>query len=371
MTRYLVATHSANERDAVLWKAVIEKYPHVDLAIPDFTNDAADKQWIEPLINERRAFLLSAKRPFGKGHSSLWMSGLNGILHRSKYSLLHAAMEPWSLIPQRFVAQIPTVAQGAECIIVDAPWHLRVRRTGLRRVLKNLAGLSAWGQTSVDEFVRAGLPAATPRAVIPMGIPDPKVFERTPISSMERGLNLLYVGRLDPEKGAATIIEALRAIPAEKNVRLRILGTGRQAQQLRTASSDITSAQIAFEGQASLTEVRDAMQWSHMVIVPSLVTDRSKEQWGRVAVEATLSGRPCLVSDSGELPNISPVPGTVFKAGSSDDLARKLLALTVSPEQMQVTAHQQYLSVGRFEAANLAITLGDLWSRALQGSRLA
>jgi len=369
MSRYLVVTHSAAERDAVLWKAVIDKYPHVDLAIPAFKKDAADRAWMEPFISEKRAFLLPAKEPFGKGHSALWMSDLNNLLRQGSYSLLHAAMEPWSLIPQRFVTQIPTVVQGAESVIVDAPWQLRVRRTGLLRVLNNLAGLSAWGQTSVDEFVRAGLPAATPRAVIPMGIPDPEVFERTPIPSMQCGVNVLYVGRLDPEKGVATIIEALRGIPAERNVHLRILGTGQQEQQLRTVASNLSTARIDLEGPASLNDVQAAMQWSHVVVVPSLVTDRWMEQWGRAAVEAILSGRPCLVSDSGELPNISPVLGTVFTAGDSTDLKRRLLDLTASPEHMQSIADKQYVRAKRFEATALAEQLSQLWAQALVANR--
>jgi glycosyltransferase involved in cell wall biosynthesis len=363
MSRLLVVTHSADERDAVLWKTVIEEYPHVDLVIPDFKNDASDKQWIEPLTSEKRAFLLPAKEPFGKGHSSLWMSGLQGLLHQGNYSLLHAAMEPWSLIPQAFVKRIPTVVQGAESVIANAPWQLRLRRTGLRRVLKNLAGLSAWGQTSVDAFVQAGLPPTTPRAVIPMGIPDPKIFHRTPIPSMKAGLNVLYVGRLDPEKGVATIIDALRIISTEKNIHLRILGTGTHEQHLRTLANNVPAARIDFEGQASLADVQVAMQWSHVVIVPSLVTDRWMEQWGRVPVEAILSGRPCLVSDSGELPHISPVPGTVFTAGDPEDLWRRLENLVQTPNRMQRLANEQHAHVESLNAYPLAHALNDLWSR--------
>lgn len=369
MSRYLVVTHSADERDAVLWKTVIEKYPNVDLAIPDFKDDATDRQWIESFASEKRVFLLPAKEPLGKGHSSLWMSGLQGLLHQGNYSLLHAAMEPWSLIPQALVKRIPTVVQGAESVIVDAPWQLRLRRIGLRRVLRNLAGLSAWGQTSVDAFVEAGLPPTTPRAVIPMGIPDPGIFYRTRIPSMEAGLNVLYVGRLDPEKGVATIMDAIGTISTEMDVHLRILGTGPNDQYLRTLATNVQAARIEFEGQASLADVRDALQWSHVVIVPSLVTARWKEQWGRVSVEAILSGRPCLVSNSGELPNISPIQGTVFTAGDGTDLTRKLLGLAASPEHMQGIADQQYVSAQRFEASTLAAKLDDLWAQALANSR--
>jgi len=88
---------------------------------------------------------------------------------------------------------------------------------------------------------------------------------------------------------------------------------------------------------------------------------------GRVPVEAILSGRPCLVSDSGELPYISPVPGTIFSAGSSSDLADKLQELTARDQTLQDVADQQYLGVQRFEAGVLAEQLNELWGRALKG----
>jgi len=366
MSRVLVVTHSANERDAVLWKTVLRDFPHVDIVFPRFKNEDTDTQWIRPLEAANRAFLLPAREPYGKGHSSLWISGLHKRLQTGDYSLLHDAMEPWSLIPQFFVKRIPTVVQGAESIVVNAPWQLRLRRMGLRRVLRNLAGLSAWGQTSIDAFVEAGLPASTPRAVIPMGIPDPGVFTRTPVPELENFLNILYVGRLDPEKGVSTIIQALKLMPTNIRIHLRILGSGASEQQLKTMANDVLSAKIDFDGEASLRDVSAAMHWSHVVIVPSLVTDRWMEQWGRVPVEAILSGRPCLVSDSGELPHISPVPETIFTAGSSGDLADKLRQVTARHRALQNVADRQFLSVQRFEAGVLAEQLNDLWGRALR-----
>ena len=365
MNRVLVVTHSADERDAVLWKAVVKKYPNVDLAIPDLRTNLTDKQWIEPFATEKRAFLLPAREPFGDGHSSLWISGLQRLLTQGRYALLHAAMEPWSLIPQAFVKRIPTVVQGAESVVVDAPWQLRLRRTGLRRVLRNLAGLSAWGQTSVDAFVQAGLPSTTPRAVIPMGIPDPSIFRHTPIPKVEAGLNVLYVGRLDPEKGVLSILEALRIISRKHKIHLRILGSGPHENYLRTFAGKLSSARVTFEGQSTINHVQEAMQWTHVVIVPSLVSARWMEQWGRVPIEAILSGRPCLVSDSGELPNISPVPGTVFKTGNSADLARKLEHLTSTSQTLNKIAGLQYAAAQRFKPESLAIQLHAFWAQAL------
>ncbi len=366
MGRILVVTHSANERDAVLWRTVLREYPHVDIVIPHFKNEPTDQTWIRAWQAEGRAFSLPASEPVGKGHSSLWVTGLSKLLRQNNYALLHAAMEPWALIPQTFVKRIPTVVQGAESIVVAAPWHLRLRRMGLRRVLANVAGFSAWGQSSMDAFLEAGLPNSTPRAVIPMGIPDPMVFARTPVPDLKTTFNILYVGRLEPEKGVQTVIEMLRMMPAEIPIHFRVLGTGTMANHLRTLAHDLPMTQIDFEGSASISDVRSAMQWCHLGVVPSLTTNRWMEQWGRVAVETIMSGRPCLVSDSGELPNISPIPGTVFSAGDCTDLRDKILPLVANPTSMQIVANRQFVSTQRFDASALATQVHHLWASALE-----
>jgi len=199
-----------------------------------------------------------------------------------------------------------------------------------------------------------------------MGIPDPTVFYRTVVPPIDAGLNLLYVGRLDPEKGVKTIIQALEVLPTGTQCHLKILGTGPQEQELKTLGKNVAGVQIDFAGHAPVDELKTAIEWSHVVIVPSLRTDRWMEQWGRVPVEAIYSGRPCLVSDSGELPLVSPVPTTVFRAGDSLDLASRLSDLTTSLDHMKRVADAQYKSALRFDSSLLAAKLNELWDQSLQ-----
>lgn len=364
MARILVVTHSASKRDSVLWEEMLETFPNLDLVFP-LLPGSQDVQWLQAYKRSGRVFTMPAIEPVGKGHSALWIPGLRDQLTEGRYDLLHAAVEPWSLIPQAFVKRIPTVVQGAESIISTAPWPVRVRRIGLQRVLRNVAGLSAWGQTSINAFIKAGLPTRTPRAVIPMGVPDPKVFVRTPIPKLDSELRVLYVGRLDPEKGVKTIIDALAGPIGNLDVHLRVLGTGSEEQQLRTYAARVADATVSFEGSAPVDQVASAMSWSHIVVVPSLVTSRWAEQWGRVAVEAILSGRPCLVSRSGELPLISPNPETHFLPGSADDLRRKIELLSSNVSRLRETAQDQHDNIRRFDPETLGHALYTLWEEAL------
>lgn len=365
MSRTLVVTHSSAERDGLLWVEILKKYKNVDIVVPNSHGLQKEPKWLESFTESGRVFFLPATKPLGSSHTTLWIPGLRGLIRNSSsYSLLHTAMEPWAAICQYFVRKIPTVVHGAESVIVDAPKILRVRRSGLRRVLKHAVGLAAWGQTAVAALEAAGLPDATPRAVIPMGVPDPRIFTRTPMQDVRQGVNLLYVGRLVPEKGVATLLQALLEwkIP---NTTLRIIGTGPDEERLRAMANIAKNIRVQFEGLADIHKVKEAYRWSHIVIVPSRDGSRVREQWGRVAVEAMMSGRVCVSSDSGELPYLHPTKDTVFSQDNHSALKALLERLILQPEGLSALADAQYaFTLSEFNVSQVANNLHALWSRA-------
>ena len=357
MVRILVISHSADPRDSVLWNAVLNQNPLVDLVIPMLTG-GSKLPWFE----HQRVIPMAATEPFGKGHSSMWIKGLGAVATSGKYDLVHAAFEPWSLIPQSLCGKIPIVVQGAESVVVDAHWSLKARRVGLTRVLKKAAGVLTWGQTSLDAFRIAGLPETTPQGVIPMGIPDPQVFSPTPVNSTTRPLRLLYVGRLVPEKGILTLIRAICELG--QLVELRVLGEGPLAGELPALVAGCTNVSLILEGKANADQVSAAMSWSHAVVVPSEPTSSWKEQWGRVAVEAMLSARPTVVSDSGELPFLVTQSELVFPAGDVSALARILRRLNEERPSLTELGNMLCTSAARFSPDRLAGELNDFWVRA-------
>lgn len=365
MSRTLVVTHSSAERDGILWLEVLKRYESVDLVIPMLPGAQQNLRWLTSFRESKRVFVLPAIEPIGGGHASLWIHGLRDLItKKTSYSLLHAAMEPWALTAQYYVDKIPTVVHGAESVLIGAPKLQQLRRSGLRRVLRHVVGLAAWGHSAVAEFVAAGLPSATPRAVIPMGVPDSRVFTRTPIGDARDGVHLLYVGRLVPEKGVDTLLLALSnwQLP---NTTLRILGTGPDEKRLRSLANHVKTVRVQFEGTADINGVKEAYRWSHIVVVPSRDSKRWKEQWGRVAVEAMMSGRVCISSDSGELPYIQSESDAVFAQNDYVQLRAILERLILHPQELLSLANAQYRSTNVFNPAKLAIDLNSLWSRAV------
>lgn len=102
----------------------------------------------------------------------------------------------------------------------------------------------------------------------------------------------LYLGRLSPEKGVATLLEAWRGIKAK----LLVVGDGPDATSLRA----LAPANVEFRGPVPAELVPDLLVGSRAVVVPSV----SHEGAGKVVLEAYAAGVPVLASRAGGLPEV-------------------------------------------------------------------
>ena len=143
--------------------------------------------------------------------------------------------------------------------------------------------------------------------VIPCGV-DPGPLQlpvnlpafRSVFSRPEERL-LLYVGRLDREKGVEVLVHGFaRLHPREAQLRLVIVGEGQVRQQLQelVSSLALTDA-VTFLGYVAPPALGAVYQSAEMAVVPSLY-----EPFGMVALEAMAAGRPVIASDAGGLREI-------------------------------------------------------------------
>jgi glycosyltransferase involved in cell wall biosynthesis len=102
----------------------------------------------------------------------------------------------------------------------------------------------------------------------------------------------LYLGRLSPEKGVDTLIDAWRGI----DERLLVVGNGPEASSLRSKAP----AHVEFVPTVSPERVRTLIQSARAMLVPS----RSDEGAGRVVLEAYAAGVPVIASRVGALPEV-------------------------------------------------------------------
>ena len=114
---------------------------------------------------------------------------------------------------------------------------------------------------------------------------DASVFEGAAVDRSSRNAcTFLYAGRLDPEKGLDTLLEAFRDVPGE----LVLVGDGGDEQRLRALAGD----RVRFEGAKDRDELVDFYRDADVFVLPS-----RSEPWGMVLNEAAAAGLPLVATE--------------------------------------------------------------------------
>jgi len=136
----------------------------------------------------------------------------------------------------------------------------------------------------------------------------------------------VYVGRLSLGKGLPTLMSALERVPA---VRLKVVGEGPLAEDLRRDAGERGLTNVEFEGYRAGAELRSLVAAARFVVVPSDCFENSPltvyEAFalGKAVVGSRTGGIPELVSD-GE-------SGLIFEPGDARALAARMSELWEDP----------------------------------------
>lgn len=138
------------------------------------------------------------------------------------------------------------------------------------------------------------------RKVLDMGLPAKRlevvpnpVFSEPAREPERQRHDILYVGRLSPEKGLDCVI---RAVAGSADVRLHVVGDGPERDRLASLAATL-GADVVFDGWLEETAVRTRMCESQLLCVPSVWY----ENCPGVVLEAMLLGLPVVASDLGAL----------------------------------------------------------------------
>lgn len=199
----------------------------------------------------------------------------------------------------------------------------RAMSAAVALMLKTHRSLETWA-TKVDayiaisrfaanKFVKAGF--AAKRMFVKPNFVDPDPGERP-----RPGDYALFVGRLSPEKGLSTLVQAWRRLPVA--VPLLIVGDGPMRQQLAADTAGAGLNNIRFVGQLPRDEVYTAMKKAAFLVVPSVW----QEPFGLIVAEAFACGTPVLGARIGAIPEMleHEVTGLHFAPGDPDDLAKQV-----------------------------------------------
>lgn len=170
------------------------------------------------------------------------------------------------------------------------------------------------------KFVAGGIPAG--RIMV-----KPNFVQVDPGMGSHRGGYALFVGRLSPEKGVETLLEAWQG-PAGATP-LKIVGGGPLESQLRGRTA--SGSRVEFLGARPAAEVRELMRDAWVLIVPSGCYEGALPL---VVIEAFAAGLPVVASDLGSFSSgiEHERTGLLFQPGDPADLGRKVAWAASHPE---------------------------------------
>jgi glycosyltransferase involved in cell wall biosynthesis len=136
---------------------------------------------------------------------------------------------------------------------------------------------------------------------------------------------VLFAGRLSPEKGIHTLLDACRAAP---DVEVRVAGDGPMRDEVERAAASLPNVRVL--GPCARPDVLDLMRRARALVVPSIWY----EHFPFVLLEAFASGLPAIASDLGSTAEIvgGSGAGVLFRTGDPGDLAEKLRWAAAEPD---------------------------------------
>jgi glycosyltransferase involved in cell wall biosynthesis len=192
-----------------------------------------------------------------------------------------------------------------------------------RRALRQIAGAYMCNQDARDVLRSKGFQG--PAHIVPFGAD----LDQFPFSEHTGGetLTIGYIGRLMPAKGLSVLIDALINIKHEK-WKLLVVGDGeeRVPAEKKLAAAGLLERAV-FTGAVPYEQVPEYLKRMDIFVVPTLTTNKIREQFGRVIVEAMASGVPVIGSTCGAIPEVIGDAGIVYPERNSTSLANSLTGL--------------------------------------------
>jgi glycosyltransferase involved in cell wall biosynthesis len=234
----------------------------------------------------------------------------------------------------------------------------------LRHIYRHADAVATYGPhvtRYVERYRSAGNVFEAPQAVDPwvFGRPiseDKRAAARERMGASSDGFLSLFVGRLVPEKGIDTLLQAWHRAVVPDGSALTFAGSGPIAP---------SGPRVRVLGRIERDALPPLYAAADALVLPSIATATFREPWGLVSNEAMHQGTPVIASDAvGAVAGglvVDGRTGLVFPAGDAGALAARLSALAAAPALRDRLGDEAHTKVAGYTPTHWA----DGMSRAL------
>jgi glycosyltransferase involved in cell wall biosynthesis len=232
-------------------------------------------------------------------------------------------------------------------------WLLKSRCDAVRVVSETAA-----------RWLREGLRVPQDRLFV---IPVATVLVSLPSAPQKHasGANIVFVGRLVPQKGVSTLLRGFERVQQSAEATLVIVGDGPNRQSLQKLASKLgLEDRVRFVGWVPYERLDSFYSQADIVVVPSLY-----EPYGRVIAEAMSLGRPVVATDTEGAADLIRDGETGFIVPIEDPgaLADRILYLLGNPRVAREVGRAARLFVRRTQDPyTLFRAQVDMWLKVVE-----
>lgn len=253
------------------------------------------------------------------------------------------------------------------CYVAENRWKRppMIQRIKAGLLSLRINALMASSSSSSESIYKAFVPRSVKAYTLFLPTFDHKKVlpEKVFVEKRPGDLIIGFTGRICPEKGWRTLIDALRQLPP--NFKAAIVGTGPDMEALKE-QIDVPPlvGRASYLGVLYGDDIQAFYDFIDVLVVPSVTTPTWSEQFGRVIAEAMAARKTVIGSDSGSIPEVIGDAGLIVPEGNATALAASLRTVYEKREllcQLGNIARRRFES--QFSVDVYANRLADILSR--------
>lgn len=297
-----------------------------------------------------------ALRTFRLGRSQFLMSGLRKALRSAKPDVVCVEYDPWHiqflqvLLTLKFARSAAHVVPIVKKNTYRAPTSLLGRgkwflsRWGIRRSSAIIAASTKTRELYICEL---GAPESVIVVQPHLAVDTYRFRPRENSIGYERPLRIGFVGKIGETKGVPDLLAAFEIARRRSRIDVELWLAG-GVTDANTNLAISRAEHVHYVGVVDNNDLHEFVDDIDVFAMPARILPDHEEHDGRAVLEAMSAGIPCVVSDSGILPElVTPAEGRIFPAGDISRLADCLQELIDSSElrrQLGVSARNKAIS---------------------------